>query len=141
MIGQVVLLSPNKQKGLYHMYHKERNLEIYRLHQEGMTFRDIAEKFNISVERVRQIYQSICKKGITDMNSELYRLIVNENSSYNHNHLVGLYNTLRRIGIDSIEALQQRIDDINEHPQIYIHIGDKGRAYLNECLASLKKNA
>lgn len=72
------------------------------------------------------------------MNSDLYQLIVDDSS---HNYTLTLYNTLRRAGIDNVHDLQHRIDDINEHPENYIYIGQKSRIYLNERLELLKKNA
>ena len=35
---------------------KERNLAIYKMRQDGSTYKDIAATFEISVERARQIY-------------------------------------------------------------------------------------
>ena len=32
-----------------------RNLEIFRLREEGMTFKEISKKYSITAERVRQI--------------------------------------------------------------------------------------
>ena len=36
---------------------KKRNQEIVRMRQEGKTFKDIASEYNISQQRVQQIYK------------------------------------------------------------------------------------
>lgn len=111
------------------MNFKERNLAVYRMRMEGKTFREISEEYGLSVERARQIFLNIKSKNIEDMDSDLYRLIVDDRT---HNHTLTLYNTLRRIGIDDVESLLAHIDDMNAHPENYIYIGEKGRKYLNE---------
>ncbi len=36
---------------------KERNAQIFELHEQGTSYRNIGKKFNLSYERVRQIYK------------------------------------------------------------------------------------
>lgn len=111
-----------------------RNEEIYQMRLAGSTFREIAKVYGISVERIRQICLKCQNTNQKEVESELYQLIVNENS---RTFTLGLYNTLRRFGIDNIEDLQNRIDDINQHPESYVYIGDRSRSYLNEKLREL----
>ena len=119
------------------MNNKERNLAVYEMRQQGSTYKEIAHKYHISVERARQICVNLKNKNIEDlMNSDLYQLIVDDSS---HNYTLTLYNTLRRAGIDNFHDLQHRIDDINEHPEKYKYIGQKSRIYLNERLELLNK--
>ena len=122
------------------MNNKERNLAVYRMRQLGCTYKEIASKYQISVERARQICVNLQNKNIEDlMSSDLYQLIVDDSS---HNYTLTLYNTLKKAGIDNVYDLQSRIDDINEHPENYIYIGQKSRSYLNERLELLRrKNA
>lgn len=108
------------------------------MRQEGYTYKQIAEHFGISLERARQICNYLKNMNMDDVQSDLYQLIVDEDS---HSFTVSLYNTLRRAGIDNIENLQDRIDDINSHPENYVYIGQKGRSYLNNKLETLKKDA
>lgn len=117
---------------------KERNLAIYKMRQDGSTYKDIAATFEISVERARQICIFLKNMDLTEIESELYQFIVDDSSQ---NFTISLYNTLRRSGIDNITSLQDKITDINEHPENYIYIGDKGRSYLNQKLDELAKNA
>lgn len=117
---------------------KERNMTIYRMRQEGSTYKDIAAAFEISIERARQICSFLKNMDLTEIESELYQFIVDDSSQ---NFTISLYNTLRRAGIDNISSLQKQITDINEHPENYVYIGVKGRSYLNRKLAELAKNA
>lgn len=117
---------------------KERNLEIYRMRQEGFTYKEIAHCYEISVERVRQICVFLQNMDLAEIESELYQFVVDDSSQ---NFTISLYNTLRRVGIDTVDSLQNRITDINEHPENYIYIGTKGRSYLNQKLDELAKNA
>ena len=117
---------------------KERNLEIYRMRQEGNTYKEIASCFEISVERARQICIFLQNMNLAEIESELYQFIVDDSSQ---NFTISLYNTLRRAGIDNIEDLREHINDINEHPENYVYIGAKGRSYLNQKLDELAKNA
>ena len=120
------------------MNHNERNLAVYKMRQSGSTYREIATQYEISIERARQICLNLQNKKLADMENELYKLVVDDTS---HNYTLTLYNTLRKIGIDNIESLQNRIDDINEHPENYVYIGQKSRKYLNERLELLQKEA
>ena len=120
------------------MNNKERNFAVYKMRLAGSTYREIADQYDISIERARQICINLQNKNIDEMESDLYQLIVDDSS---HNYTLTLYNTLRRIGITDVEDLQLRIDDINEHPENYVYIGQKSRSYLNERLELLKKNA
>lgn len=117
---------------------KERNLEIYKMRQEGSTYKEIANCFEISVERARQICIFLQNMNLAEIESELYQFIVDDSSQ---NFTISLYNTLRRAGINDIQSLQEHIWDINEHPENYIYIGAKGRSYLNQKLDELAKNA
>lgn len=112
----------------------ERNLEVFQMRQDGYTYKQIAEHFEISLERARQICNRLSKTDMEEVQSEFYQLIVDD---AHHSFTVSLYNTLRRTGIDNIPKLQNRIDDINNHPENYVYIGEKGRSYLNSKLASL----
>lgn len=109
----------------------ERNMEIYNKRKEGATFKSIAQEFGISTERVRQICISLDKRDQSAMESDLYQLIVDENS---HSYTVSLYNTLRKAGIETIDDLKSRMSEINEHPERYVYIGEKSRIYLNKKL-------
>lgn len=117
---------------------KERNLEIYRMRQAGCTYKEIANCFEISVERARQICIFLQNMDLEEIESELYQFVVDDSSQ---NFTISLYNTLRRAGIDTVDSLQNHIHDINEHPENYIYIGTKGRSYLNQKLEELAKNA
>ncbi len=117
---------------------KERNLEIYSMRQEGYTYKEIAKRFDISVERARQICIFLQNMDLAEIESELYQFIVDDSSQ---NFTISLYNTLRRAGIDNITSLQEQITDINEHPENYVYIGSKGRSYLNQKLEELAKGA
>ncbi len=55
---------------------KERNLAIYKMRQEGSTYKDIAATFEISVERARQICIFLKNMDLTEIESELYNIIV-----------------------------------------------------------------
>ena len=41
--------------GQYKSYLRDRNMEILRMRDEGMKYREIGEKLGISTERIRQI--------------------------------------------------------------------------------------
>lgn len=110
---------------------KERNMEIYKRRKDGATFKTIAEEFGISTERARQIFLYLDKRDKSETESDLYQLIVDEKS---HSYTVSLYNTLKKAGIETVNELQERISDINEHPEKYVYIGEKSRIYLNQKL-------
>ena len=117
---------------------KERNLEIYRMRQDGCTYKEIANCFEISVERARQICIFLQNMNLEEIESELYQFVVDDSSQ---NFTISRYNTLRRAGIDTVGSLQDHIHDINEHPENYVYIGTKGRSYLNQKLEELAKDA
>lgn len=113
---------------------KERNQEIYNMRENGSTYKVIAQQYGISIERARQICLFVKNQNKDELASDLYKLIVDEK---NHTFTVGLFNSLKRAGINTISDLKDNINDINENPEGYIYIGAKSRAYLNQKLESL----
>ena len=111
---------------------KERNKEIYRLKQQGLSFAVIGEKYNLSSCRV----STICKnEEILESrrnNDELWQLICSPDETYLQ---VGVYKSLRRTKIDTVNDLRKHIDDIISGKRPVRGINKKGKT----CLRAVKK--
>lgn len=111
----IVTLQVDKQ------YYLKRNKEIYRLHKErGLTYKQIATRFGISVERARQIFlkekrlidQAERKKNLG--NDDFLDAINNAKLSLGSKQpTMRMYNTLARAGL--ISGIEARTNTLNNY--------------------------
>lgn len=121
-----------KQEELRHeneIGEQERNVQIYTLVEQGQSFAEIAEIYNISESTISQIYTRQERIVNNLKTSELYRYLY-ENIERNAD-VTRIYNVLRRRGIDTLEKLNQLLEQ-DDYVILYKvrYLGQKGLQIL-----------
>lgn len=93
-----------------HLWNEERNKEIFEMRQNGMTYKTISEKYNITKQRAQQICRSVNRRNAKSAEEPV-----------NKNLLLGIiykrgetaYSIAKKLGI-STAAMSNKLNGVSE---------------------------
>ena len=113
------------------MDHAERNLSLFADREKGMTYRELSQKYSVSLERAREIYIHTGRLKRFEGN-DLYALFMSidpDHEGIMRHSFLALY----RVGITDIASLKEYLNDGGDLKRIR-NIGEKSEQAIMEAI-------